>query len=566
MRAFLSKCKMFFVYAGVFSLCLNVLMLASPIYIMQLFDRVFGSRSNETLLVLTLMALVAMVVMSLLEMVRSQLLVRIGAALDRILSPQVLEEVLRAAVRPSGESNPFALRDVNTLRTFVTGQGIKAFFDAPWAPIFVAIIFFFHPVLGGVALLGIGALFGLAILEEKVTRELVTESKNKSRRTSAFTDMSQRNAEVVYALGMISSVTARWQALNDEALGPQTRANHRSAQVLAASRFARMAIQVAMLAVAAYLVIDQHITPGVTIASTLILGRALAPVEMAIAGWKAMIEARGAYDRLTKTLEASEARATPMLLPAPEGRLSLDRVTFARNIANPILKGITFELEPGTSLGIIGPSAAGKSTLARVIMGIWKPFSGAVRLDGASISDWDHDQLTQYVGYLPQDVELFSATVAENIARLRDPAECTEEIIAAAKRAGVHDMILHLPEGYDTQIGSGIAVLSGGQRQRIALARALFGNPRLIVLDEPNSNLDSEGEAALMEAMQRMKEQGATLIVITHRPSILTGIDKILMLREGRAELFGPRQEVMARLARTGVVPLAQPPRPQAIG
>jgi PrtD family type I secretion system ABC transporter len=566
MREFLTKCRSFFLYAGLFSLFLNVLLLVSPIYIMQLFDRVLGSRSIETLLMLTLMALVAMVVMALLEAIRSHLLVRIGVALDRIVSPSVLEEVLRSSVRPSGESNPFAMRDISTLRAFITGQGIKAFFDAPWSPIFVAIIFFFHPILGVVSVIGICALFGLAILEEKVTRNLVAESRVKSRRTGAFADMAVRNAEAVYALGMIPTVTARWQALNDEALGPQTQANNRSAEVVAATKFTRLAIQVAMLAVATYLVIVQHLTPGVMIAATLILGRALAPVEMAIAGWRAMIEARGAYERLKAMLEATESRERPMPLPAPEGRLGLERVTFARNIANPILKGITFELQAGESLGIIGPSAAGKSTLARIIMGVWKPFSGTVRLDGASIAEWDRDQLTQHVGYLPQDVELFSGTVAENIARLRDPAECTEEIIAAAKKAAVHEMILRLPEGYDTHIGAGVAVLSGGQRQRIALARALFGSPRLVVLDEPNSNLDSEGEAALMEAMQNMKQERATLIVITHRPSILTNIDRILMLLEGRVEMLGPRQEVMARLARTGIVPVAPAPRPQAIG
>lgn len=565
MREYLSKCKFLFVYAGLFSLCINVLLLVSPIYIMQLFDRVLGSRSNETLLILTLAAIVALTVMGLLEMLRTRLLARAGAALDQIVSQRVLAELLRASVRPDSSTYSYAMRDVSSVRAFLTGHGIFAFFDAPWSPIFVVIIFLFHWVFGLISTLGIAVLFGLAIADEKVTNGPLTAARVKARRTGTFADHSVRNAEVVYALGMIPAVTKRWRDLNNEALEQQTIASNRAGMIVATTKFVRFTLQIVMLAVGAYLIIDLHVTPGIMIAATLILGRALAPVELAIAGWKAMLEARDAYGRLKKMLAATESRAQPMPLPAPEGRLDVDKVVYARSVSNPILKGVALDLAAGESLGLIGPSAAGKSTLARVIMGIWLPLSGVVRLDGANIAEWDRDQLAQYVGYLPQDVELFAGTVAENIARLGDPAECTEEVIAAAKKAMVHDMILRLPDGYDTNIGAEGAVLSGGQRQRIGLARALYGNPRLVVLDEPNSNLDAEGEEALMQAMQKLKEDRATLIIITHRPSNLTNIDKMLVLREGRVEMFGPRQEVMARLSRGGVVPFGQP-RPQAIG
>jgi PrtD family type I secretion system ABC transporter len=566
MRELLRRCRFFFLYAGLFSFFVNLLLLVSPLYIMQLFDRVLGSRSTETLLMLTGAAIGALSIMALLEALRSRLLVRAGIALDQLIAQPVLATVLRTTARPAGSAHPYAMRDVSTVRSFLGGHGVLAFFDAPWSPVFVAIIFILHPLLGVIATIGIVLLFSLAILEEKVTSRALNEARARGRRAGGFTDQSTRNAEVVYALGMIPAVTERWSALNNQALEQQTIASNRAGKILAATKFTRYALQIVMLATGAFLVIDLHLTPGIMIGATLILGRALAPVEMAISGWKAMVEARGSYGRLKAMMEAEAAREPPMPLPAPEGHLAVEKVVFARTIANPVLKGVSFELAVGESLGLIGPSAAGKSTLARVIMGIWPPVSGAVRLDGADIADWDREQLGQHVGYLPQDTELFSGTVAENIARLRDPMDCKDEVIAAARKAMVHEMILRLPEGYDTNIGNEGTVLSGGQRQRIALARALFGSPRLVVLDEPNSNLDSDGELALMQCMQRLKEERVTLIVITHRPSILANIDKILLLREGRVEMFGPRQETMARLARGGVVPHAQPPRPQVIG
>lgn len=568
MREYLDRCRSLLTYVGVFSLCLNLLLLAMPLYIMQLFDRVISSHSIETLVLLTLIVIMALFVNALLDMLRGRLLVRAGAAVDHFVSPTVLAEMLRASALQDRDTHVYAMRDVATLRSFLSSRGVSAFFDVPWSPIFVIIIYLFHPVLGLIATVGIMMLFGLALLEEKITRQPLEEARARARRTGTFADQSARNAEVVYALGMIPAVKARWQDLNNEALEPQTDANNRAGQILAATRFARTTLQVIMLAAGAYLIVAQHLTPGIMIASGLILGRALMPVEMVISGWKNLVEARGAYQRLDKIMgeATSRERDRPVTLPAPQGRLGVERVVYTRtSIVNPILRGVSFELDAGESLGLIGPSAAGKSTLARVIMGIWKPLSGSVRLDGANIMDWDRDNLARYVGYLPQDVELFTGTIAENIARLGNPADCNEEVIEAARMAMVHEMILRLPDGYDTEIGREGGRLSGGQRQRIALARAVFGKPRLVVLDEPNSNLDSEGEDALMQAMEKLKETGATLIVVTHRPSILANIDKMLLLRDGRVEAFGPRQDVMTRLGRGGLHSLG-PARPQAAG
>jgi PrtD family type I secretion system ABC transporter len=562
MREFLNRCRFIFIYLWVFSLCINVLMLAMPLYMMQLFDRVFGSRSPETLILLTLIVLVAIGVSGVLDMLRSRLLLRSGTAIDQILSPLVLAELVRATARQDGEAHAFALRDVGTVRGFLSSRAITAFFDAPWSPLFVVLIYFFHPVLGIMATVGIAVMFGLAFLEEKTTREALEEAKLRMRRTGTFAERAVRNSEVVYGLGMTPAISARWLELNRDANVPQTAASNRANEILAASKFVRTGLQILMLAVGAYLIIDQHLTPGIMIGAGLILGRALAPIEMVISAWRNSVEARAAYRRLDAMMKEVEARERPIPLPEPAGKLSVERVVFTRtSIVNPILKGVSFELAAGESLGLIGPSAAGKSTLARVVMGIWRPLSGAVRLDGANIADLDREALAQHIGYLPQDVELFAGTVAENIARMGDPVANAEGIVAAAKAAGVHDLILRLPEAYDTAIGPDGARLSGGQRQRIGLARAMFGRPRLVVLDEPNSNLDAEGEDALMQAMQRLKEDGCTLIVITHRPSILANIDKMVVLRDGRVEISGTRQEVMAKM-RSGGTPPAGAVRP----
>lgn len=559
MRQLIGRFRPFFVYAGLFSLCVNLLLLVPSLYMLQVFDRVLASRSNETLVMLTLAAAVALIIMGLLDLLRARLLATAGITLDAMLGPQVLDGLLANAAKLGGTEYVHGLRDVNVLRGFLTGSGIFAIFDAPWLPCYIILIFVFHPLLGFVALVGAGLLILLAFFNEKLTREPLERLQSGSRRAARFVDTSLRNAEVVSALGMLPAVTRRWAGLNTEVQKLQIDTTHLAGVMSGATKFMRQFIQIAMLCAGAYLVIDQHVTGGVMMAATIILGRALAPVEMLIGGWRTLVDARSAYARLDKLLESQAARQDVTELSPPEGRLSVERVVFAaKGSDKAIIKGASFELPAGDSMGLIGPSASGKSTLARLIIGVWKPLSGVVRIDGADVAGWPRERIGPHVGYLPQDVELFSGTVAENIARLGGGSAAA--VIAAAQRANAHEMILRLPQGYDTQIGEGGTSLSGGQRQRIGLARALYGDPRLVVLDEPNANLDAEGETALMQAMTEMKRAGVTLIVITHRPSILSGVDKLLVLREGMVEAYGPRTEVMAR-----VTPRGTPPAPGAI-
>ncbi|MFN0315287.1 MAG: type I secretion system permease/ATPase [Burkholderiales bacterium] len=559
MRDYLARCRFFFYYAALFSFCVNMLMLVSPLYMMQVFDRVLSSRSNETLVMLTLLAVAAFIVMAWIESLRAKLLLRSGLALDGLIAGGVLEESLKHARGPGENPYEHSMKDAGAVREFLTGRGILVFFDAPWAPVFVVIMFLFHPVFGVISTVGITLLFGLAVLEDKTTKSLVEVSGAKHRQADAFIESSTQGAEVVYALGMVSMVVRRWSRLNNEVLSTTALAHARAGRIVAAGKFIRSTLGVAMLAAGAYLIINSHVSPGVMIAATLILGRALAPVELALGGWKQMMEAREAFWRLSKLFDAGLRKQVPMRLPAPKGHIVVDKVTFARSPTNPILRSVSFELKRGESLAIIGPSAAGKSTLARVVMGIWPAMAGAVRLDGANIATWDRERLGLYVGYLPQDVELFDGTVAENIARMADPSQCHDPIVEAARLAQVHEMILQLPNGYDTQIGRGGAVLSGGEKQRVGLARALFGRPRFVVLDEPNANLDTGGELALMQVIRSLKEQRVTLIMITHRPALVADVDYMMVLKGGVVESFGPRQEVLANATRV------QPIRPKAV-
>lgn len=561
MREFLAKCRVHFLYAGGFSFFINILALASPLYMLQIFDRVFSSRSGETLLMLSIATTVALLTLMALEIVRSRLLLLAGVVLDRSLGPKVLSGLLDEAVRPGGGNYVHGLRDVGILRGYLSGNGILALADVPWAPLFMVIIFIFHPLLGVIALLGAGALFAMAWLNEKITRHPQEDLTTRSRQAGRFIDTALRNAEVVRALGMAGTVAERWEKMNESVIDVQSAGSGRSAAMVASTRFLRFFIQVLMLGAGAYLVIHQQVTAGVMMAGTLILSKALGPMETAITTWKGFVDARGAYFRLEKLVAAMHAETPRTRLPEPAGRLSVERVVYVlRQGDQPFLKGISFDLQPGESLGIVGPSGAGKSTLARLLTGVWPPLSGAVRLDGADIAEWDRAHLASFVGYLPQDVELFPGTVGENIARL-DGAASSEDIVQAAQRASAHEMILRLPLGYDTEIGEGGVLLSGGQRQRIGYARALFGSPKLVVLDEPNANLDGEGEEALLRSMAELKEQGVTVVIISHKPSVLASVDKMLVLREGGVDLFGPRAEVMARLSR----PAPPPSSPVAV-
>jgi PrtD family type I secretion system ABC transporter len=548
-RALIARFSAFFLYAALFSLAINVLLLVPPLYMLQVFDRVLASRSEETLLVLTVAALAALLVMALLDVLRARLLAVAGAALDRRLGPRVIDGLLARSARAGAHDHVHGLRDAAALRGFLGGPGLLALFDAPWLPLFLLIIYLFHPLMGLVALGGALVMLALAALNELLTRRPLERAQAEARRAGRFIDVNLRNAEVVSALGMLPAVTRRWSELNDAALREQLRAGRAGAALSGMTRFARQVIQLAMLGLGAYLVVHQHLTPGVMIAATILLGRALAPVEALVAGWRSLVEARGAFRRLDQILSENPAPPAATELPAPAGALEAERVVFGfRNAERAVIRGASFSLGPGEALGLIGPSASGKSTLARLLVGVWRPQAGAVRLDGADVAAWPRERLGPHIGYLPQDVELFAGTVAENIARLGEPRHA--DVIRAAQRAHVHELILRLPSGYDTEIGDAGQALSPGQRQRIGLARALYGAPRLVVLDEPNANLDHEGDEALVRTLQLLRGEGVTVVIIAHRPSLLHGVDRLLVLRDGMVEIQGPRAEVMARLTR----------------
>jgi PrtD family type I secretion system ABC transporter len=555
MRTFLAQFRSYFFSAAAFSLVINVLMLAPALFMLQVFDRVVSSRSVETLVMLFALTLTALAVMAYLDAIRARLLARAAIRLERQLGPRVLGNMLRQSAHANRAASVHGLRDINALRTFLTGPGVIAIFDAPWTPLFILLIYFFHPILGMVAIAGAVLLVLLTILNEKLSRRSIEAMQTDARIAGRFVDQSLGNAEVVGAMGMVDNVTQDWQEMSHKVMRSQYQANQIGTFLTSLTRFLRQMLQVVMLATGAWLSIEQLATPGVMIAATIILGRALAPIESLIAGWKSLVEARGAYGRLADVISSESTDADPMTLPAPEGALAAENLVFGfRGQELPIVRRVSFALAPGTSLAIVGPSGAGKSTLARLLVGVWHPISGAVRLDGADIRSWPRERLGPHVGYLPQNVEIFAGTVSENIARLGEVDSC--EVIKAAVRANAHEMILALPKGYDTQVGEGGMLLSAGQRQRVAFARALYGNPRLVVLDEPNSNLDAAGEAALARAIRLLKSEGVTLVVITHRLPLLAAVDKVMVFVNGMVEKFGPLAEVLPPTSRApGVGP-----------
>jgi PrtD family type I secretion system ABC transporter len=531
----------------VFGAGINLLLLTSPIFMMQVFDRVLTSGRPETLVFLTLIAIVALGVLGALDMVRMKMLSRVGIWLEKQLAPDVLQMCLRARLM-GNEVTSQALRDLAALRAFIGGAGVLALCDAPWAPLFLLVLLSMHLELGALAIVSAAVLFALAVLNEYLSRAPLRDEARSQITDRETAEQALKNAEALKAMGMLPGFLARWAERNTETLAAQLDAGERGAVVMGLSKFVRLAVQVLILALGAALVLKGELTSGGMIAASIILGRALAPVEQSIGAWKSFVAARYAYARLKELFTKTRSTRQPMRLPPPMGRIAVEQVVFLPPRApEPVIKGVDFTLEPGEALGVIGPSAAGKSTLCRLLVGVWEPTRGHVRLDGADLRNWEPGDLGQHVGYLPQDVELFAGTIKDNIARLGtnpDPAG----VVEAAKLAGVHEMILGLPQGYDTEIGLDGALLSGGQRQRIGLARALYGRPRLIVLDEPNANLDSEGEEALQDALITAKNWGATLIVVAHQPGILRPVDKVLLLLSGQMRYFGPRDQLMGQL------------------
>jgi PrtD family type I secretion system ABC transporter len=543
---FFRQFRSHFLYAGLFSFVINLILLVPPLYMIQVFDRVLVSRSTETLLMLTLAAVGTLVMLFLLDALRSALLLSAGGLIDRLLGERVISALISNASKVNRAESVHGLRDVSLMRNFLGGASIIALFDLPWGIFFVLFTFFFHPLLGMIALLSVAALFALAWSNEKLNRADLEKVQIDGRRAGQFIDQGLRNADVVNALGMRRGFVQRWERMNAPVLEGQEETGQRMGRINSLSKALRQLVQIIMMGAGAWLVVADNMTAGVMLASTIILGRALAPFESLLANWNNLVGARAAYARLKPHLE-QKILPPEVRLPAPEGRIAVERVSLAGATPDrPIIRGVAFELAPGESLAIIGPSASGKSSLARLIIGVWTPTTGAVRLDGAEIAKLDRDHIGPYLGYLPQDVELFPGTVAENIARLGELD--SEAVVQAAQYAQAHELILRLPQGYETQIGGGSNSLSGGQMQRIGLARALYGQPRLVVLDEPNANLDAEGEASLQQVVRRLRQDKVTLVLVTHRPALLDQIDKVLVMREGSQDAFGPREEILAKV------------------
>jgi ATP-binding cassette subfamily C protein/ATP-binding cassette subfamily C protein EexD len=548
-------CRSQFWAVGVFSGVVNALQLTVSIYMMQVFDRVLSTRSIDTLLYLTLIAVAAIGLMAILEAARSQVMQRVGAWIEQKVAPEGFTRAIESQLR----GRPYrmeALRDLAVCRGYIGSPGALALYDVPWVPIFLLVIFLLHPVMGWIALIGAGLLFGLTLVNELSTSGLLRKANTAAMSSQRRADSIVRNAEVIDSMGMLPAVMARWREGVAEMTPPMSRASDRAAVLLAVTKFFRLSVQVAILGVGAYLVLQQELTSGASIAGSIIMGRALAPVEQLIGGWKQLVQARQSWRRLTSFLSLPRLRPPGLPLPEPRGRLTVERVSYAfPGQPQAIIKGVNFALDAGESLAIIGPSAAGKTTLIRLLIGTLPAAAGSVRLDGADVYTWMREDFGRHVGYLPQDVELFDGTVFRNIARMGEAEP--EQVYEAARLAGCHDMILRLPQGYETEIGEGGQHLSGGQRQLIGLARSMFGQPKFVVLDEPNSNLDGDAEAALLRALQTLKEQGTTVVLVSHRPALVQGVDKVLLLRDGAMEMFGPRAEVLKRIM--------QPPRPAEV-
>lgn len=542
-------------YSAVISFFLNFLLLAPSIYMLQVFDRVFSSHSNDTLFWLTLIIVVMLLFYLGVEWLRGRMMTSAALLLDRLLGERVLRVVLEDAGQPGFGKHAYLMRDVGALRRFVAGGALPAMLDAPWLPLLLILIYLFHPVLGLLAGLAAAFMVVLAVINNRVSQKPLEGLQEASRRAGSYVDTSLRNAEAVHAMGMFPALAGRWNRINREALRHQHETGRIVAMVNGMTRFSRQMVQVVMVAAGAYLVVSQNATPGIMLATTLILGRALAPVEHLIATWKDIAEAHAAYRRLSAALDEAGPAAATTRLPPLKGAVTAERVSFALQAGKPpLIKGISFELAPGEFLGLVGPSGSGKSSLLRLITGVWPIQAGSVRFDGAEVNQWEPEELGRQIGYLPQDIELFPGTVAENIARMAEVD--SQAVVEAAQRAGAHDMILHLAKGYDTEVGPGGLALSGGQRQRIGLARALYGAPRVVILDEPNSNLDADGEAALARVLGQLKAEGVTLIVVSHRRPLLAEADQLLVLKDGAVALYGPAASVVATLS-AGAAPNA---------
>jgi ATP-binding cassette subfamily C protein EexD len=559
LRIALKACKGSFISVGVFSFFVNALMLVPSFYMLQVYGRVVTSGSISTLVMLTIIMAVLMITMGSLEWARSRVMVRVSTKLDVMLSRQVYRASFKRALDSGGmDASAQPLNDLTGLRQFLTSNGLFAFFDAPWLPIYIGVMFLFHPWFGWLAIASAIILLLLAFANEKLTGKALAEANRQNIAASLYTTKNLRNAEVIESMGMLESLMARWAQRQKKVLLLQSQASDSGGTVSSISKTFRTFVQSLVLGLGAYLAVKHELNPGLMIAGSILLGRALAPIDMIIGSWKGFTSARTQYTRLNEILDKQLAEPERMSLPSPKGEVRVENLIIsAPGSKAPIIRNVSFAAAAGSIVGVIGPSASGKSTLARALLGVWAPQHGVVRLDGADVNAWDKRELGPHLGYLPQDIELFEGTVGDNIARFGDIDAA--KVVEAARIAGVHEMILQLPDGYDTVIGGDGVNLSGGQRQRIGLARALYGDPRLIVLDEPNSNLDEVGERALAAALRALKARGATVFVITHRTSILDQLDRLLVLRDGAIALYGPRELVVAELNKQQNAQAAKP-------
>ena len=533
-----------------FSLVSNLLYLALPLYTYQIYGRVMVSQNMATLIVLTVVTLFVFAVSSIIDDYRARILINYGVALDQRVSGRVFSALFDAAVRGEPGARAQALRDLDQFRQSLTGIAAAAIFDVPWIPVFLAVLFVIDPLIGVVTVIGALILLGLAIAQARATQSALKDANEAALRSYGFTDAALRNGEVVRAMGMLPTLGRAWAQHRSVTIERGADAAEASNAYNDAIKFVRMGMQVLIVAIGAFLILKGSIHPGMLFANMILASRALQPIEKIVASWDPLNNMMRAYERLNNLLSKAEAPTAATTLPRPVGKLSVEGVNFAPPGAQRlILSNVNFAIEPNEVLGVIGPSGAGKSTLARLLVGIWKPLNGVVRLDGADVFTWDRADFGRYVGYLPQDTELFGGTVRNNIGRFRDDVS-DEEVVKAAQLAGVHELILRMPKGYDTEVGEGGVVLSAGQRQRVGLARAMLGTPPLVVLDEPNAALDAEGEEALMRAIDAMKAAGSTVVIISHKVGVFRAADKMLVLREGRIDLFGPRDQVMARLVK----------------
>ena len=552
----LKACRSAFLGIGLLSGVINVLYLTGSFFMLEVYDRVLPSRSIPTLIGLIIITAILFGFLGVLDLIRGRVLVRIGSSIDEALSPRVYDTVVRLPLKTRvGGDGLQSVRDLDQVRSFLSGLGPVALFDLPWMPLYLVICFAFHVWIGVAAVVGALILVGLTLMTEIFSRGPAKEASTHAASRNALAEASRRNAEVVQAMGMGRRLYAIWGEVNAKYMESQRRASDVAGGIGSISKVMRMAVQSAVLGVGAYLVIQQQATAGVIIASSILTARALAPVELAIAHWKGFLAARQSWKRLSDLLAKLPAFGDVMKLPRPAATITVESVSVAPpGVQKIVVQDVSFALKAGHGLGVIGPSASGKSSLARALAGGWTPLRGKIRLDGAALEQWVPEELGRHVGYLPQDVELFAGTVAQNISRFEvDPPP--ETVIEAAKAAGVHELILRLQDGYETQIGEGGAVLSAGQRQRVALARAMYGNPFLVILDEPNSNLDNEGELALTQAILTMRSRGSIVIIVAHRPSALASVDQVLVMAEGRLQAFGAKEEVLAKMTRQPAPP-----------